>query len=226
MSETKYDIIDAAEDAAKVGYSVGVFACKFFYQVSNVEALKNGMDAYMLSRFSQRLEYFTHEHSKLKDEQKKSFYDDLSSNTQNLNYLYDFIEKSRTTVNDLHAKLLARLSVELVKNKKLDYYEMTLLSNIHMLNDLDLIKIHKELSKVNFSSEGSKIFEVNTFEDYCTFNKCNQLGFFEYRVKNSNSVMIGGNPIVKHERSISNKKFKINDFTKRLFEMLDEIINS
>lgn len=28
MSETKYDIIDAAEDSTKLGYSVGVFACK------------------------------------------------------------------------------------------------------------------------------------------------------------------------------------------------------
>ena len=57
-----------------------------------------------------------------------------------------------------------------------------------MTYDLDLIKIHKELSKVDFSSDGSKTFEVNTFEDYCTFSKCNQLGFFEYRVKNSNSI--------------------------------------
>lgn len=141
MSEQKYGIVEAVEDAAKVGYSVGVFASKFFYQVSNIEALKNAMDSYIVSRFSQRLEYFTHEHDRLSEEEKIEFYEDIKTNHQNMNYLYEFVEKARTTTFDMHARIYAVMSARLVKNKTLTYFENDLLSNLHLLNEEDIVHL-------------------------------------------------------------------------------------
>lgn len=69
----KYDIIDIAEDISQESYNIGRFVCKFFYQVSNLESLKKSMDEYMVSRFSQRLEYFVYEHNKISEKEKKDF---------------------------------------------------------------------------------------------------------------------------------------------------------
>ncbi len=138
MSKQKYDIVDVAEEIVGFGYSVSVFACKYFYQVSNLEALSNSMDAYIADRFKQRLEYFVFEHKQLTDKEKKDFYQDLSSNKQNLNYLYDFIEKARTTTYEYHVEILAKLSVKLIKNKGLNYYDDVILSYLNNFNDEDL----------------------------------------------------------------------------------------
>lgn len=249
MSNQKYDIVDAAEDASKVAYSIGVFSLKAFYQVSNLEALKNSWDAYAISRFSQRLEYFTFEHKKLSTQEKKDFYTDLSRNKQNLNYLYEFIEKSRTTIYDLHAKLLARLSVELIKNGQLNYYESNLLSNISQLNDLDLIKIHDELKDKNLEETNTYTFKISNYQDYSTFNKCLLFTFFEHIMPTKliqtpspirtimdisplpgtemlNTPNTFNNRVPKVEKAIKDKKYKCIEFTKKIFEILDEIINT
>jgi len=138
MSKQKYDIVDVVEEIVGFGYSVSVFACKYFYQVSNLEALSNSMDAYIADRFKQRLEYFVFEHKQLTDKEKKDFYQDLSSNKQNLNYLNDFIEKARTTTYEYHVEILAKLSVKLIKNKGLNYYDDVILSYLNNFNDEDL----------------------------------------------------------------------------------------
>jgi len=147
MSVQRYDIVDVAEDVSKVGYSIGVFVANAFYQVSGIEDLKNSMDAYMVSRFSQRLEYFTHEHDKLSVDEKKAFYNDLKNNKQNVNYLYEFVEKARTTTFELHARIYAILSARIVKNGELNYYESALLANISSLNEVDFISLQKALEK-------------------------------------------------------------------------------
>jgi hypothetical protein len=247
MSIKRYDIIDAAEDACKVGYSISVFSLKAFYKVSNLEALKDSWDEYTISRFSQRLEYFIFEHNKLSIEEKKDFYTDLSNNKQNLNYLYEFIDKSRTTIYDLHAKLLARLSVELIKNGQLNYYESNLLSNINQLNDLDLIKIHNELKDKNLEEIKTYIFKISNYQNYCTFNKCLQFAFFEEimptkliqtpsQTRNLMDILplpgaemlnipnTFNTRVPKVEKTIKDKKYKCTEFTKEIFEILDEII--
>jgi len=147
MSVQRYYIVDVAEDVSKVGYSIGVFVANAFYQVSGIEDLKKSMDAYMVSRFSQRLEYFTHEHDKLSVDEKKAFYNDLKNNKQNVNYLYEFVEKARTTTFELHARIYAILSARLVKNGELKYYESALLANISSLNEVDFISLQKALKK-------------------------------------------------------------------------------
>lgn len=183
MSKQRYDIIDAVEDAAKVSYSVGAFAAKFFYQASNLSALKNGMDSYIHERFIQRLEYFTFEHDKLSDYEKKIFYEDLISNKQNMNYLYEFVEKARTSSYDIHAKILARLSVELIKNGELNYHESNLLANISLFNNDDF-KTYYEVVKNHINVKEYKEFGWDTRDDKSSYQvhslrKFISLGFFD-----------------------------------------------
>src|SRR5690606_30582640 len=104
MIGNRYEIIDAVEDISKLGYSCTYFALKAFYGVTGLDALRNAMDEYMVSRFAQRLEYFAYEHQYFSDEDKKAFYDDLKYNHQNVDYMYELIEKARTTTYDFHAR--------------------------------------------------------------------------------------------------------------------------
>lgn len=228
MSKQRYDTVDATEDASKVGYSVVVFAAKAFYQVSGIEALKNSMDAYVLSRFSQRLEYFVHEHGKLSDKDKKNFYDSLSTNQQTLNYLYEFIEQARTTTFELHAKLLARLSVELINNKGLNYFQSTLLSNINRLNADDILSIYKFLKSEHESlqfiedktliKDCNKImFKVNTPEEQILFDKCLMLGVIS--IQNAFGFADKNVPLY------SDRVCYFTRYSLEFYEMLDEIIN-
>lgn len=180
----KYDIIDIAEEIARESYNIGVFACKFFYKVSNLESLKNSMDDYVVNRFSQRLECFAHEHSKISDKEKKEFYDDLVTNDKNLNYLYEFIENARTTTYELQAKFLARLSVELIRNKTLKYQEAELINIVSQLNDIDFLSIKNNLILPEDITQRGCFTIVETV-DYFTYNKCIKLQIFDKMTKDN-----------------------------------------
>ncbi|MGB6329657.1 MAG: hypothetical protein WBF48_12100 [Halarcobacter sp.] len=178
MIENKYEIIDTVEDASKVGYAFTQFALRIFYGVSGVESLKNGMDRYMVERFSQRLEYFTFEQEHLTKEQKKEFYDDLKYNKQNIAYMYELIDEARRTVYDFHARILAKVCVELVKNKDLTYFQSSLLANLQSLTSRDIDKIYNFLEEYIEIDDYNKelLFKVKDYEDIVVFQKCMQLG--------------------------------------------------
>ena len=180
MMERKYEIVDAAEDAAKVGYSFAVFGLKFFYQVSNLEALKNSYDAYALSRFSQAIEAFQFDHEKLSENEKRDFYDDLKYNEQNLHYLYSLFDKARSSTYLLHMKILARLSANLIKNKTLNYHESTFLANINVLNEEDLDRFYNVLKDVDLEKITMKnekiLFTIDSYTDHYIFEKLKTVG--------------------------------------------------
>lgn len=147
MDVQRYDIIDAVEDACKEVYNFGLFGLKAFYRVSNLEALKSSYDEYTLAKFAQTVEVFQYEHEKIDKNRRKEFYEDLKYNEQNFAYLYSMFEKSRTSTFLIHMKILAKLSVSLIENKSLNYYESALLVNISSLNEVDFISLHKALKK-------------------------------------------------------------------------------
>ncbi len=228
MSKQRYDIVDAAEDASKVGYSIGVFAAKAFYQVSGVEVLKNSMDAYMVSRFSQRLNYFIHEHENITEDEKKDFYSDLINNKQNLNYLYEIVEKARTTTHELHAKILAVLSCELIKNKGFNFYESSLVANLHTLTYDDLVTYEKvirethveRLSKPNNGIYGSVLtLTTPDYRSYISIQKFLNIGMLSYPEDVSK---------LQFEKTNSFRKsmdFVVNDYSLKLMLILQHCIN-
>ncbi|MCG3663019.1 hypothetical protein [Aliarcobacter butzleri] len=206
MSEQRYDIVDVADDICKESYNFGLFGLKVFYKVSNLEALHQSFNAYAISRFSQTIEVFQHEHEKIDEEKRKEFYKDLKYNEQNLAYLYSMFEKARTSSFLIHSKILAWLSTYLVENKGLNYYQTALLANIDTLNELDF-KYFYELLKEN-----------NT-DNICTENpikitvikKFIQIGILSY----NESTLIGGNGQTVF--------FEKNQFSNELIKLLDLI---
>lgn len=218
----QYDIVEVVEDIAKLGYSVSVFGAKLFYGVSNLENLKKAMNVFVAERFSQRLEYFVYEHDNLVKRVKEDFYNDLKNNSQNLNYLYEFIEKTRTTAYDIHAKLLARLSVNLIQNGKLNYLEESLLLNLNILTNDDILKIHRELKSCDIIKKRYK-FQILTHKDYYLYQKCQQLGIFTHYTKPAISVANGNQSVALAEQVIKDKEFLINEYTNDFFQVLDEI---
>jgi len=253
MNEQRYDIVDAVEDAAKVGYSLTTFACKAFYQVSNLEALKNGMDAYNASRFAQRLEHFTYEHNKLSKEQKKSFYDSLKDNKQNMNYLYEFLEKAKKTTFDIHARIYAVMSARLVKNGLLSYFENDLLSNMHLLNKEDIMHLAFILRVIDqpdgYCDNESQSFkmQVNAFKiprpikhlyilehrnieflnlkpsHYYTYKKCIQIGIFDDMPIKQEGGQFGVIVDISEASKKDNKEIRVTENTCSFYKLLREV---
>ncbi len=212
----KYDIIDVVEEFAREGYNIGLFVCNFFYKESSLKSLKNSMDDYMVNRFSQRLEYFAYEHSKISDKEKKEFYDDLVTNDRNLNYLYEFIENARTTTYELQAKFLARLSVELIRNKTLQYQEAELINIVSQLNDIDFLSIKNNLILPDDITQRGCFTMVETV-DYFTYNKCIKLQIFDKMTKD-NFRLYG------IERPSPNDQYAIHTYiTQDFLKILNEI---
>lgn len=218
MGKIEDSAIEVIEEMSKMGYAVGTFAARVFYQVSNVEALKNGLDAFMHERFSQRLEYFIYEHDKIGNKEKESFYEDLKGNKQNLNYLYEFVEKSRTTTFDLHAKILARISVNLVKNKKLGYYESSLISNMNIFNESDFLMFFKMLKNLEKTIDNSNTYywaiDTNNMEEEISLRKFMSVGIILENTSMGVTTYEKRQPI----------RFYKSDFTDDLINILNEVI--
>ena len=85
-----------------------------------------------------------------------------------MDYLYEFFEKTRTTTYDIHAKLLAKLSVNLIQNNGLNYFESNLLANIDSFNDVDIKRIY-EFLKVHENEKIGVVLEFN-FNNYSYLN--------------------------------------------------------
>ena len=218
-------LIDIVEDMAEESYHIGKFACRFFYRVSNLESLKTSMDEYMINRFSHRLEYFAYEHSKISNQEKEKFYKDLSSNQRNQNYLYEFIESTRTATYELQAKFLARLSVELIRNQTLQYQETELIGIVSQLNDIDFISIKNNLVLPKNERE-SGYFTIVETEDYYTYRKCIKLQIFDEMTKDN--FRLNGLPLPSSD--YENNKFSRyavhNHITYDFIKILDDIITT
>lgn len=223
----KNDLIDIAEEISEFGYSATKFACSYFYKVSNLEALKESKDSFMVSRFAYRLESIALEHNKIPENIKQHFYKNLIHNKQNVNYLYELIEKTRTTTFELHARILARLSVHLIRNNNLSYSEVTLLTSIDSLNDLDLKNLYTNfysnirIDKNNKANTGVYVYKGT--EDRYTFKKCLSLGLFERLNKHNFFSGMKEEPIEIPENTFYDKVI-INNLTYTLFNILDDII--
>lgn len=213
MCREKYDIVAAAEIGCKELYNFGLFGLNAFYKVSNLESLKQSFDAYSLSRFSQAIEAFQYEHEKIDREKRKEFYEDLKYNEQNLAYLYSMFEKARTSTFLIHMKILARLSSLLIENKKLNYWQSSLLANINSLTEDDF--------KYLYNLQKNKITSPLYTNDSCqvsAINKFIQSGILS--VNESSKTVIGSPDDFNFTIN-----FMLNEFSEELFNLLDLIID-
>lgn len=199
-------VIFAADDICKGAYNFSRFISMIFFKVSNLEALKEGYNAYVISRVSQTIEDFQHAHERIDDIKKREFYRDLKYNKQNLAYLYSTFDKARTSSFLIHSKILAWLSTYLVENKELNYYQAALLANIDTLSELDF-KYFYELLKENDTDNISEKDPVKI----TVIKKFIQIGILSF----NDSIHIGGNGQTVH--------FEKNEFSKELLEVLDLI---
>jgi len=164
-------LIAFGEELGKEGYSIVKAGLNTFYKAKG-EIAAYTIDTYMNIRFEIRLEDFTYEQERLSKEQKESFYENI--NARQLNFLFELLEKARTSTYDLHAKILARLYSNLILNGNLDYHESTFLANISILNDEDIYTIYNFLKNKKDVDDFNKIvmFKVSNFQDLNTYNKC------------------------------------------------------
>jgi hypothetical protein len=209
-------IENAIEEAAKVGYATGKFAITYFWHSSNLANLKKGFDVFVTERLEQRLEEFALAQKDVTKEQKKEFYEDLKYNQQNLNFLYEFVEKTRVTSFELHVKILAALSVEFIANKDLNYYQICLLTNVNTFNEIDFQKLYEVLDEKYKSNENKKDTCTHTKDPQkvIALNKFINAGVLsQSKMTNLGNLEDKGMPV----------DFAINEFSKELYEILDDI---
>lgn len=216
-------LIAFGEELGKEGYSIVKAGLNTFYKAKG-EMAAYLIDNYMNTRFEIRLEDFVYEQEKLSKEQKENFYQNIDS--RQLNFLFELLEKARTSTYDLHAKILARLYGNLILNGSLDYHESTFLANINIMNDEDLIKFHKLLEEF-FNKNGIDIdsiimkqkvlkFETKTYMDIYIYDKLLRVGLIvgTNLGKGSDLALYSG----------SSKDFYIYNFTKDMYLLLSKIL--
>ena len=222
MSGNKYDIVDMAEEAAEGIIDTITFMSRIFYNASGISSLEQSMTKGSADRFKNRILKNIDIWHLITDTQKKNFFDGLKDNPQNVNYLYEFFENIRTTMYELHSKLLFRLLVNLVKNKGLTYFESNLLANINTFNDEDIKIVYTFLKEYENENDDAQVkFNFNNFNYTNTFKKFIQIGII--------AEMTGGLNFGKDV-----KKRNVPEFTycyltpnsKELLIMLDDIIGA
>lgn len=183
----------------------------------------DAINNYREYRFTQIQNRFIQEEELLSPEEVKNFYRDI--NNAKLDLLFDLLDKARTTAYDLHAKILSKLYGNFLRNSKLNYHEKTLLSNIDILNDDDLIYFY-ELIKSNISDidkanikEIKFLFKVSNYTQYYIFEKLVRTGLIVDST-DIEEIAIPANPNFK----LKNKNFSIHNFTKEIYNLLELIL--
>lgn len=218
---TEY-LTDFADELGKEGYSIVKAGVKTFYKAKG-ELAAYTIDNYMNTRFEIRLKDFTYEQEKLTSKQKENFYKNIDA--KQLNFLFELLEKARTSTYDLHAKILARLYGNLVENGKLNYHESTLLANINIMNDEDFSKFYTLLDEffrenctdmdTVLMKEQSLNFKIETYTDLYIYDKLLRVGLIA-----ETSIIDAGNLTASGEV----KLFYIHNFSKEIYLLLKSII--
>ncbi len=130
--------------------------------------------------------------------------------------MYKLIEEARITVYDFHARILAKICAELVKNKDLTY----LLANLQSLTTKDIEKIFNFLYVYkDYSDYGKQIeFIIKEYEDIVVFQKCIQLGITR--------GMLGLFSNEEEKTLFKNKICHLTEFANEFYKLLDEIKSS
>lgn len=216
---TEY-LTDFVNELGKEGYSIVKAGVNTFYK-ANAELAEYTINNYMNTRFELRLEDFAFEQDNLTREQKEYFYKNI--NAKQLNFLFELLEKARTSTYDLHAKILAKLYGNLLYRGDLNYHEKTLLSNIDILNDDDFIKFYTVLKNIDINeAQIKKIkfhYPINSYTDHYIFQNLIRVGL----IIDSEDID-GGTISGNNEFQLVDKYFYIHDFTKELFLCLKDIL--
>lgn len=188
-------------------------AAKTFYKAKG-ELVAFSIGNYMDSRFTKRIERFAKEENLLSPHQIKEFYESIDET--NLDLLFELLDKTRTTTYDLHAKILSKIYRNFLSNKKLTYFETTLLSYINMLNEQDVSIFYVFINSIRHMDKEERIpFKIANYEEMNTFQKCIQLGV----VKQIDAAPLD----FTNAPILSNKTVHLTDFTYEFLNILDAI---
>ncbi len=139
--------------------------------------------------------------------------------------MYKLIEEARITVYDFHARILAKICAELVKNKDLTYFQSLLLANLQSLTTKDIEKIFNFLYVYkDYSDYGKQIeFIIKEYEDIVVFQKCIQLGIITHV---DTRGMLGLFSNEEEKTLFKNKICHLTEFANEFYKLLDEIKSS
>ncbi len=219
MNNMENYLITFGETIGKEIHSIVEASVKTFFK-SKGELATFTINNYMNARFDKRLEDFSYEEEQISDQDKKNFYENI--NYEKLNYLFELLNKTRTSTFDLHAKILAKIYSDFLRENFLFYYDKILLSNINNLTDQDFeifyriissrtgIGIHKKYEIENNIT--TSLVEVSVIEKFI------YLGYF---LRNKSGNRLGQNI----EMSSNEITFILTDAAQRLYNRLDDIFS-
>jgi hypothetical protein len=221
MSDITEYLLDFTNELGKEGYSIIKAGVKTLYKVKG-ELAAYTIDNYMNTRFEIRLEDFAFEQDKLSKEAKENFYKNI--NAKQLNFLFELLERARTSTYDLHAKILSRLYANLILNGNLNYHESTLLSNINIMNDEDFFKFTNLLdsflkrNSINLDTMIMKQeclnFKIESYTDLYIYDKLLRVGLIaETNIIDAGNLTASGDV----------KLFYIHSFSKEMYLLMKEI---
>lgn len=206
LKKTEDYMITFVEEIGKGLYCFNKFVSAVFYETSGIGVVKKGLDAYSAAKIDVVLNDINYEHKKLSKETLKDFYENLTE--QNLEYLYSIYEKSRISTYRLHIKILARLSLKLIQNKTLNYYENSLLANINLLTEDDFLVLYEELEQ-NLGVKENILFKPDKPYELSIISKFINMGI----LSQSDAMYISQGEI----------SYRVNEYSDELYKILKEI---
>ncbi len=231
MKKKHYSIMDKPylelllEEVEDKTVSFAIAAISTFYKAKG-EIVSHAINNYQNVRFTKRIERFAEQEKLFSHKQIKDFY--LSIDENKLDILFELFEKARTSTYDLHAKILAKLYGNFLKNGELDYHEKTFLSNIDILNEDDLYKFYNALEdffkKENIDIDTAEmkrirlVFKIDTYTEHYIYEKLIRVGLFV------DARNIDGGLVFQKNSKFQNKGFFIYLFTKEMYKFIKEIM--
>ena len=182
MKEIENYLIEFGEELGKEGYSIVKAGVNTLFKAKG-ELAQYTIDSYKNVRFEIRLRDFAYEQEQLSDKQKQNFYENID-HTQ-LNYLFELLEQSRTTMFDLHAKILSKIYSNLIRNNGLNNFEIRLLATIDsfMEDDFETIWEIMNVYLLKHKNFNNIYLEEQSYMFYPTYtsllNKCLNLSVVE-----------------------------------------------
>ena len=221
-------LITFGEELGKESYSIVKAGVNTFFKAKG-ELASYTLDSYINARLDIRMEDFAYEQNKLTDDERKIFYDNI--NYTQLNYLFELLNKARTSTFDIHAKILSKFYGHLLKQGDLSYFESNILSNITMLNEEDICIIFKELGEVFTSSVYQvemKLSVEQSYETKRTFSTMNSASYYAFKKAIQIGIVRESNDIpgdLKNGKRLS-ENYYINEYTEEFYLILKDILHN
>ena len=195
----------------KEGMPIAKAGVKALYETHGGKTFDGIKDYYFDQRFEERLKSFSHEEEQLTDQEKKEFYENIEAN--NLNYLFELLDKARTSIFDIQANILSKIYLNLLKYNELSSFDIVLLMNINNISLNDVKILNSAINQLD-DEDNSYVYYPKNYMETKTLQRFLMFGIFD----------LNNNAEKKENEESELLYIQNNDFAMYIKKILNDIL--